>query len=597
MNDIVIQNFIFAESEDLSSLYYHTEIVEDTICSNQKSIVSLVTKSYDGYFNCFYAIPWIDYTPVRKVYACFRFYGFGNARVMRRNPQGVCRVYSEKKISANEEIEVEFLIHFTEEDRDCRFYLEIITQPHECLVLRAGVWQVRNHLNHEVRLDVIICTYRKFEFAEKNVRSLANYAPLDQQPVRILLVDNGSEIPFDAFDANRVTVIHQENVGGSGGFARGMMEAIRSKSTHVLLMDDDLEVHAESVYRVLQLYRFVHCRVSFGGAMFDLLKPTIMWESHVRIMGDDMSKLYSPTKCLEMSDPRNVDAMASLVPPGETGYCGWWFYACQVDSIQECGLPLPLFIKRDDEEFCMRLFAHGIPSVSLPGIGTWHEPFYAKPSIWTYYYAAYNQLVMASVRKLWKPDSVFAFMRRDILSALLRYDYGMAEMRLLAMEDFLSGPQELMTVRPQVRLDRILARAKHYRMQYLEEGDQPPWDYPSRFGVAFLFCYLLNGRKRPKFTRKILSLLGLDRKRVVVPHRRHAWYLGLIADEVVSLPAIGGAYRLFQRDTLREDMLLQRLCQVYERYQLTAVSVMSSFDDVQGHLTSLEFWREYLGID
>jgi hypothetical protein len=73
--------------------------------------------------------------------------------------------------------------------------------------------------------------------------------------------------------------------------------------------------------------------------------------------------------------------------------------------------------------------------------------------------------------------------------------------------------------------------------------------------------------------------------------------LGLIADEVVSLPAIGGAYRLFQRDTLREDMLLQRLYQVYERYQLTAVSVMSSFDDVQGHLTSLEFWREYLGID
>jgi hypothetical protein len=44
-------------------------------------------------------------------------------------------------------------------------------------------------------------------------------------------------------------------------------------------------------------------------------------------------------------------------------------------------------------------------------------------------------------------------------------------------------------------------------------------------------------------------------------------------------------------------MLLQRLYQVYERYQLTAVSVMSSFDDVQGHLTSLEFWREYLGID
>jgi len=597
MNDMNIQNFIFSPAEHVSSLYSHTSINAAPKCRKQLARGSLVMKSYDGYFNCFYAMPWIDYTSVRSVYACLRFCGSGLARIVRRNSNGECSVYSEKSIAANDEIEVEFLIHFSEADRNCRFYLETLTEQQEGLVVKEGVWQVRNHASHEVRLDVIICTYRKREFVEKNVRKLTDFAPLQHEPMRILLVDNGSEIPFDAFDANRVTVIHQENVGGSGGFARGMTEAILSKSTHVLLMDDDLEVHAESVYRVLQLYRFVNCRISFGGAMFDLLKPTIMWESHVHIMGDDMSKLCSPTKCLEMSDPRNVDAMACLVPPGETGYCGWWFYACQVDSIQECGLPLPLFIKRDDEEFCMRLFAHGIPSVSLPGIGTWHEPFYAKPSIWTYYYAAYNQLVMASVRKLWKPDSVFAFMRRDILSALLRYDYGMAEMRLLAMEDFLSGPQELMTVRPQVRLDRILARAKQYRMQYHEEGDQPPWDYPSRFGVAFLFCYLLNGRKRPKFTRKILSLLGLDRKRVVVPHRRHAWYLGLIADEVVSLPAIGGAYRLFQRDTLREDMLLQRLYQVYERYQLTAVSVMSSFDDVQGHLTSLEFWREYLGID
>lgn len=42
-----------------------------------------------------------------------------------------------------------------------------------------------------------------------------------------------------------------KNVGGSGGFTRGMIESIRQKpkATHVLLMDDDVVVLSESIKR------------------------------------------------------------------------------------------------------------------------------------------------------------------------------------------------------------------------------------------------------------------------------------------------------------------------------------------------------------
>jgi len=597
MNFTTLQNFLWDSGDTNSLLYYRCRGQSEALDKSRLVIRSNTKMSFDGYFNCFYAMPWMDYTVIRKISACVKLSGSGVVRIIRRNSSGSIAVYLEQSFSCVEETDINLGVDFSPSDRKSRFYLELETDENQHVEVAQGAWIVPNEAINEVTLDLVICTYRKREFAENNVRSLLEYEPLHEQSWRILLVDNGSEIPIDTFDSNRVQVIHQNNVGGSGGFGRGMLESLSDGATHVLLMDDDLLVHAESVFRVIQIYSFVNRRVSFGGAMFDLFKPTEMWESHVSISGDGMTGLNSPTKCLNMTVPRHVDAMAGLEPLGKTAYCGWWFYSCQVDSIRKCGLPLPVFIKRDDEEFCMRLYAHGIPSVSLPGIGTWHEPFYAKASIWTGYFAAYNQLVMASVRGLWKPDAVFAFMKRDVLTALLRFDYGIAEMRILALEDFLLGPYEFMKWNPQERLQRILQCAKKHPLHYLDENDMPKFKYPHRLGISSLLCYLLGGRKRPQLVKQVLRGLGLRKKRVIVPNRRHAWCLGLITDEVVVSQADGGAYRLFRRNAECEYHLRKRMDQVFERYEKSGVAVMSSFHREREHMTSIDFWKKYLAID
>jgi len=59
---------------------------------------------------------------------------------------------------------------------------------------------------------------------------------------------------------------------------------------------------------------------------------------------------------------------------------------------------MPFFIKIDDLEFCLRIknFASSA-IVAFPSIAVWHEPFYAKVSIWDTYYSYRNILITYAI--------------------------------------------------------------------------------------------------------------------------------------------------------------------------------------------------------
>ena len=54
---------------------------------------------------------------------------------------------------------------------------------------------------------------------------------------------------------------------------------------------------------------------------------------------------------------------------------GWWYCAIPAGVFREHGLPLPVFLGGDDMEYGARLFSRGVPTVSLPPVAVWHEPF------------------------------------------------------------------------------------------------------------------------------------------------------------------------------------------------------------------------------
>ena len=99
----------------------------------------------------------------------------------------------------------------------------------------------------------------------------------------MFVIDNGRTLDAEALSDEGVTVLPNPNVGGSGGFARGMMEAMKHDEnfTHVLLMDDDVSISTESLRRTFNLLSLAtgkYKNAFINGAMLVAEEPNRQFE-------------------------------------------------------------------------------------------------------------------------------------------------------------------------------------------------------------------------------------------------------------------------------------------------------------------------------
>ena len=98
---------------------------------------------------------------------------------------------------------------------------------------------------------------------------------------RVTIVDNGRNLELPPGDGLSVRVIPNPNLGGAGGFARGLMHARNDGwTTHVLFMDDDITMEVESVVRAIALFRYAtDPRLCVHGAMISEEIPWMQFEA------------------------------------------------------------------------------------------------------------------------------------------------------------------------------------------------------------------------------------------------------------------------------------------------------------------------------
>ena len=113
--------------------------------------------------------------------------------------------------------------------------------------------------------------------------------------------------------------------------------------------------------------------------------------------------------------------------------------------LDRVGLPLPLFLRGDDLEFGCRLMRNGVPTVSLPGVAVWHEPFERKGRGWHAFYELRNQLIVGALHfptRAARPPWPAGFFSR-LLDELLAYDYYESWLLCEAAAAYLRGPMAL----------------------------------------------------------------------------------------------------------------------------------------------------------
>ena len=392
--------------------------------------------SFDTYFNIFPVKKYLDYCDMGNVFLelslCGKFkvsvYGVSADREE-------CVLTKSIVLDDKETFTIELGNVFSEKYDNAYFTLE---SDNGCFY--GGRLVSERDSIQDVNIAVVICTFRREKFLLENHAKICAY--LDKSDVfnsgnfHVYIVDNGRTLERDKTENSFVTLIPNENTGGSGGFTRGYYEAVHSgrNFTHILFMDDDIVLDCEMFLRVYSLLRIRSSDnkdLAVGGTMIKLSDRITQHEAgsfwdgkrHVSIgEGCDLTK--------------RKDVLDTAYYP-EGDYNAWWFYCFPSDWQEKYGYPLQFFIKEDDIEYSLRCAGR---IAVLSGIAVWHDDFEGKYDGFQEYYIKRNELIMTAVNDQ-KRYTLFQI-RKLVLSVMRQtvyQRYFLADIIMRAYDDFLKG--------------------------------------------------------------------------------------------------------------------------------------------------------------
>ena len=410
--------------------------------------------SFATYFNAFPASYWRKWTTLDSIDLRLTTTGAGQILVYRSNARGVIQKVDGRSVSGS--TTSEFSLPFTFFGDGGWYWFDLVGES-EQFVLEEGGWfaptTVTPTRGRAGSTSVAITTLNRGEYCSRLLADIGGSDVLDLIDT-VYVVDQGSEKIVDApgFEiaserlGPKLRVIEQANIGGSGGFSRGMYETVKAGvSDNVLLLDDDIVAEPESIRRALKFGDYLTSPAIVGGHMFDMYDRSKMLAFAEGV--DKWNFMWGPsTPAGHNFAKTNLRSTRWLHRRIDGMYNGWWMSMIPVQLLREIGLSLPVFIKWDDAEYSLRAAEAGYPTVTLPGAAVWHVSWVDKDDSqdWQAFYHARNRLIAALLHS---PYEHGGRLTRDNfaidLKHLLSLQYFAAAARFAAYRNILEGPSGL----------------------------------------------------------------------------------------------------------------------------------------------------------
>ncbi|MEY8802421.1 hypothetical protein AB9K35_19270 [Leisingera sp. XS_AS12] len=373
------------------------------------------------------------------------------------------------------------------------------------------------------KLAVSITTFKREREVQHTVARLedflTDFAYGDQ--IRVQVVDNGQSADITA--TPNIIPYPNRNLGGAGGFARGLLEAEEDGYSHCLFMDDDAAFHMENIARAYTFLALARdSRTALAGAMINNSHKWCMWENGALFDGS-CHPLYNGADLRDPAQVRGIEFSSTHTAP-PTLYGGWWFFAFPIAHVTHH--PFPFFVRGDDISFSL---ANDFRIFTLNGVVSFQDDFTEKESPQTLYLDLRNHLIHHLVfDKLERsPLGTAKIAIRFMLRSLLRFKYESAEAQLLAWQDVMKGPKFFdENIDMSQRRADIKALMKDEVWQDAAEAPAPGRARFSRLPRRlrhYLGLFTLNGHLVP-FWKTIGDRMQLD-----------------IGDRGLVFPAFGGA--------------------------------------------------------
>ena len=154
---------------------------------------------------------------------------------------------------------------------------------------------------------------------ETALRCLSSILHGTQRPDRVVIVDNGSAIPYTPppeylLDVDVVRVEH--NTGPAGGAAIGQQQALELKADWVWMLDDDLVVDPDALQCLLRVAETHGARTYFRSVCYNMPQPELpFFNSFTYSRRTGMLKPVPQERYQDPEFPFDACAMAGLFVP------------------------------------------------------------------------------------------------------------------------------------------------------------------------------------------------------------------------------------------------------------------------------------------
>lgn len=443
---------------------------------------------------------------------------------------------------------------------------------------------------NQVRLAIVMPTFKREAYVKRNVEHISREV-LSEEPDRckLFVIDNGRSLELEPLPG--VQLIRNPNYGGSGGFARGLLEAGADQDrpfTHVMFCDDDVMIDPKTIHRILALLGRLENDAVVSGAMLKMGKKHVMHEKNANVVGMYFSSNHGN---IDLTQDR---AVARYDEATYSTFCGWWLVCYPLSRGYESFLPFPFFVGWDDVEMGLRCRRMQLPTVSLLGVAIWHDEFEKKDIGWRWYYHARNGLITAMLYG--QGVGTLRQAIREIMTALLTYRYERAEYMIDGLRDAAGGSAVLNESGADALHDQLVKRQKAPMI------DVAPHMVPGRYQRPVKVTWLrwllsritMNGHMLPLSFFKSADVPAHEGWAVEQLHsqslvrifrcRRVVYYEPTTGKGIVCTVDHRRYYRLVLR-MLRHWLVL--------RVRWSGIGARWRADHAM--LTSAAFWRSYLG--
>lgn len=435
---MILQNIIYPNECCLEKeIYYQAKV--DII---QKDGIVIVPKntniSFLSYMNMFDADLWKKYTNISKI--MFKSVVCGQGKFILRliNEYDEISIVEMEFDNSNdyfkyEEIEVDLT------EISGKIYFELVSYSN--VKIKQASFETLGSQKQSNNIDIAlnICTYQRKHYIDNTIRKLkaSRFFDINEElygKLSVYIVDNGSEL--DDISENHIKVFHNKNTGGAGGFKRGLEEIRKTKYSHVIFADDDIEFLLESFYRVYAFLahlkeKYMDCPIV--GRMFRLDER---WKQYTA------AEIWNCGEIMHIgfnADMRNKEEIIRSNDVGNGQYGGWWF-CCYPMSFATVNDPLPVFIHCDDVEYGLR---NGNTPITINGVQVWHETYEYRKSQIVEYYDVRNSMIVNAMYTEVDVNDVLCGWKKRITDKHIAGDYTGEYLLIKALHNFIRGPRWL----------------------------------------------------------------------------------------------------------------------------------------------------------